>query len=97
MQRRTAGFRDDEITLIERYATAGTDDHDGLTDAVPEVTIESTSSAIRALVLAGHRSLGAQRLQRSYEAAVASGELDAEAAAWYRAVATTLADMWEAE
>lgn len=97
MKRHSAGFMEDEDRLLARYAAAGTEPNRALGRIVPEVEVDSVSSAIRALVLAGHRALEADRLRRSYDAAVAAGELDAETAAWYRAVAVTLADSWEGE
>src|SRR3990170_8567772 len=97
MKRHSAGFLDQEDELLAAYATAGTEPNHALGRIVPEIEVDSVSSAIRALVLAGHRALEADRLRRSYDAAVAAGEMDAETAAWYRAVAVTLADSWEGE
>lgn len=94
MKRHSAGFLDQEEKLLSRYAAAGTEPNRALGRIVPEVEVDSVSSAIRALVLAGHRALEADRLRRSYDAAVAAGELDDETAAWYRAVAVTLAETW---
>jgi hypothetical protein len=94
MKRRSAGFLEDEDRILTKYAHAGTEPNRALSRIVPEVEVDSVSSAIRALVLAGHRTLEAERLRRSYDDAVAAGELDDERAAWYRAVATTLAETW---
>lgn len=97
MKRRTAGFLDSEDHLLIAYSTDGTEAKDALERVVSDVPVDSVSSAIRALVLAGHRSLEAERLRRSYDAAVAAGDLDEEATAWYRAVATTLAETWDTD
>ena len=97
MKRRTAGFLELEDELLIAYSTEGTPGNDSLARVVPEVPVGSVSTAIRALVLAGHRALEAERLGRSYDAAVEAGELDAESEAWYRAVATTLSEIWESE
>lgn len=97
MKRYSAGFLEEEDRVLSRYARAGTEPNRALGRVVPEVEVDSVSSAIRALVLAGHRALEADRLRHSYDAAVAAGELDGEAAAWYRAVAVTLAETWVGE
>lgn len=94
MKRHSAGFLEEEDRLLSRYANSGTEPNRALSRIVPEVEVDSVSSAIRALVLAGHRTLETERLRRAYDAAVAAGELDEESAAWYRAVAVTLAETW---
>ena len=43
------------------------------------------------------KCLAAERLRRAYDAAMAAGEFDDEARAWYRTVAITLATVWDAE
>ena len=96
MKRRSAGFLDFEDDLLVAYSTDGPARH-ALTRAVPDVEVDSVSSAIRALVIAGHRSLEAEQLRSSYDAAVAAGEVDDETAAWYRAVAITLGEIWDSE
>ena len=96
MKRRSAGFLDAEDDLLVVYSTAGPA-HRALRRAVPDIEVDSVSSAIRALVIAGHRALEAEQLRQSYGAAVAAGDVDAETAAWYRAVAATLAEIWDEE
>ena len=97
MKRHSAGFLEEEDRLLAAYSQAGSVAQRDLQRIVPEVAVDSVSSAIRALVLAGHRALEADRLRHAYDSAVAAGELDDETAAWYRAVAITLADSWEGE
>ena len=96
MKRRTAGFLDAEDDLLVAYSTEGTPGREALQQVVPEVPVDSVSSAIRALVIAGHRSLAVDQLRQSYDAAVAAGDVDEEAASWYRGAATTLAEIWDA-
>ena len=43
------------------------------------------------------KCIEAKRLRHSYDAAVAAGEFDDEARAWYRAMAMTLAEVWDSE
>lgn len=94
MKRRTTGLLDDEATLVAQYATPGTAAHRALDLLVPEVAVRSESSAIRALVLAGHRAAAEEQLRLGYERAVEAGEIDGEAVAWHAAAGQVAATLW---
>jgi hypothetical protein len=97
MKRRTIGLLDHEAALVSLYATPGSEPHAALDDLVPEVAVHSESSAIRALVLAGHRTVEEERLRRAYDRAVAAGEVDEEALAWNAAARGVAAVLWAQE
>jgi len=97
MRRRTTGLLDEEIAWLGEYAAPGSPANRALGALVPEVAIRSESSAIRALVLAGHRAAEEERLRHAYDRAVQDGEIDAEALAWHAAAARSAAALWSGE
>ena len=97
MKRRTTGLLEDEANLVAQYAAAGTAAHHALHLLVPEVAVNSESSAIRALVLAGHRAAAEEGLRLGYDRAVEGGEIDPEAVAWYAAAGRVAAGLWAQE
>jgi hypothetical protein len=97
MKRRTTGLLDDEAILVAQYATPGTAAHRALDLLVPEVAVHSESSAIRALVLAGHRAAAEEQLRLGYDRAVEVGEIDHEAVAWHAAAGPVAATLWAQE
>ncbi len=94
MKRRTTGLRDEEAALVTLYATPGTAANRALDLLVPDVPVHSESSAIRALVLAGHRAAEEEGLRLGYERAMAAGEIDPETLAWHAAAARHAAVLW---
>lgn len=97
MKRRTTGLHDDEAALVALYATPGSAANRALDVLVPEVVVHSESSAIRALLLAGHRAAQEERLRLGYDRAVAGGEIDAETLAWHAAASRHAAVLWAQE
>jgi hypothetical protein len=94
MKRRTTGLLDEEAALLASYARHGSAPHRALEDLVPEVVVRSESSAIRALVLAGHRAVEEEGLHRAYDQAVEGGEIDGETRAWHAASGSMTASLW---
>jgi hypothetical protein len=97
MERCTTGLLEHEAALVALYATPGTAAHEALDFLVPQVAVHSASSAIRALVLAGHRAVEEERLRLAYDRAVDAGEVDEEALAWHAATAGGSAVFWAQE
>lgn|GEM_PF-3399543 len=97
MKRRTTGLRDEETALLALYAKPGTTPHRTLGELVPEVAVRSESSAIRALMLAGHRAVEEEHLRRAYDRAVEAGDIDPEALAWHAAAGSVSAALWAQE
>jgi hypothetical protein len=97
MIRHSAGFDDPEDAWLSEYASPGSEANRALQESLPGVDVSSTSSAIRALVLLGHRALQGDRLQRAYDQAIEAGDFDDEAEAWYRAAAPGIVARWGAE
>lgn len=88
---------DDKALLLTQYATPGTAAHRALDLLVPEIAVPSESSAIRALVLAGHRVAAEERLRLGYERAVEAGEIYPEAVAGHAAAGRVAATLWAQE
>jgi len=97
VKRRTTSLSDSETKLVAWYATAGSEAQNALGCLVPEVTVHSESSAIRALVIAGHRAAEEERLRGAYDLAVEAGEMDEEALAWHAAAGRQAAALWAQE
>ncbi len=97
MKRRTTGLLEHEAALVCTYATPDSEAHTALDALVPEVAVHSESSAIRALILAGHRAVEEERLRLAYDRAVDAGEVDEEAVAWYAAASRQSAALWAQE
>ena len=97
MNRRTTGLSQEEAALVALYATPGSQANRTLGALMPEVPVRSESSAIRALLLVGHRAVEEERLQAAYDVAVEAGEVDAEAVAWHTAAAHHAALLWAQE
>lgn len=79
--------------MLAAYATSGSPSHAALAAAVPGTDVTSVASAIRALVLVGHRTLMEERLREAYDRAVDAGD-PAEAEDWYRAARPGIVEMW---
>jgi hypothetical protein len=97
MKRCSTGLGDEEVALVAEYARPGSEANRLLQALVPEVTVRSESSAIRALLRAGHRAADEERLQQAYERAVRAGEIDAETLAWHAAASREAAALWGQE
>lgn len=80
IKRLTTGLLEDEAGLVAQDAAAGNAAHHALRLLVPELAVNSESSATRALALVGHRA-AEEQLRPGYERAVKAGEIDGEAVA----------------
>jgi len=97
MKRRTTGLLEHEAALVSTYAAPDSEAHTALDTLVPEVAVHSESSAIRALILAGHRAVEEERLRLAYDRAVDAAEVDEETVAWFAAAGRQSAALWAQE
>ncbi|MGH9000514.1 MAG: hypothetical protein ACRDY7_14135 [Acidimicrobiia bacterium] len=83
-----------EATFLAELRQGSSEARQLLADLVPEETLASDSSIIRALMIVAHRALSEQTMSLQYDRAITDGIFDGEAQAWARDTRRTTAGVW---
>ncbi len=78
LDRRTVNFAPGEASFLDVYKEPGTPEHLALHSLVPDVSTDSDSSIIKALVRFAHSQIHEEAMRLAYDHAVDAGEFDAE-------------------
>jgi hypothetical protein len=98
LDRRTVNFAPGEASFLDLYKEPDTPEHLALHNLLPDVSTDSDSSIIRALIRFAHTQIQEEALRLAYDRAVDDGEFDAEGrAAMRRSRKTTSSIAAEAE